>query len=296
MGEIVERVASAFRRRASVRRLALHAEQDGGDAGGGERQFVGFDARGFEGEYRVMLAAELGEHVPRARGTDFLVGVDQHGHQPVIAQVHRLEDGQRVNNECDPLLVVGDTQTVRAVAVDPERLLGEHATQIDGIHVRDQQDLLAPGTGEPRVHHLADFFRRIDHVIDVRWIWLDHLDLSAERRQAIGDQRRKPVEARAIAAAGLDRHQFLEGGEERRLLFRRQRLRRLERRRLRAHGKARAKDHKRGADQPRVWSRNFHDRLHAGDASRRWLKANTLLGRNVGWARPRSWLSRRTTA
>jgi hypothetical protein len=41
-----------------------------------------------------------------------------------------------------PMPVVRDAQTVGAVAVDLERLIGEHAARINGVHVRDQQDFL----------------------------------------------------------------------------------------------------------------------------------------------------------
>jgi len=45
----------------------------------------------------------------------------------------------------------------------------------------DQQDLLGAGTGEARLDHLADLFRRIDHAIDVGGVRLDRGDRAAER-------------------------------------------------------------------------------------------------------------------
>ena len=49
-----------------------------------------------------------------------------------------------MQDQRDALLVVGDAQAVGALAVDAERLVLEHAAQIDRVHVGDQQHLLLP--------------------------------------------------------------------------------------------------------------------------------------------------------
>jgi len=46
---------------------------------------------------------------------------------------------------------------------------------------------------------------------------LDVFDLAAERAQPVRDQRRDPVESRAVAAAGFNRYQLLERRDKRRL-------------------------------------------------------------------------------
>ncbi len=216
--ELVERVAAELRRAAGVRSAAPDRHRDRADAAGGERQAVAVGARAFAGEHRVVLGAEPGEHRPRAGRADLLVAVDEHRERAVVAEVHGLQHRHGVDDQRDALLVVRDAKAVGALAVDAERLLGEHALQVHRVHVRDEQDLLLARALEAGEHHAADLLGRVEHPVAVG-AGLDELDRAAERFQAIGDQARDPVQAFAVAAAGLDRHQLLHGLDHRRLFL-----------------------------------------------------------------------------
>jgi len=78
-----------------VRRPALHVQDDRPDAGGRERQPIGLDPRALAGKHDVVLAAEPRERRAGARRTHLLVGIDEHGDEAVVAEVHRLESDQR---------------------------------------------------------------------------------------------------------------------------------------------------------------------------------------------------------
>ena len=138
----------------------------------------------------------------------------------MVTEIHRLEDGQRVDDERDALLVIGDAKAIGTVAIDAEWLLRQHAAQIDGIHVRDQQDFLRTGSGETRQHHLAGLLGRVDHAVSVSRVRLDQFDLATNPRQALCNERGELIEPFAIPASGFDRHQFLKRIKERRLLLR----------------------------------------------------------------------------
>ena len=84
-----------------------------------------------------------------------------------MLEVRRFENGQCVQNHGDSLFVVGDSQAVGAIAVNAERLLGEHAPRVNRVHVRDQQDFLCSLAGERRAHHLANLLGRIFHLVDI---------------------------------------------------------------------------------------------------------------------------------
>ena len=47
-------------------------------------------------------------------------------------EVHRSQNRQRMQNDGDDMLVVGDAQARGAVASDLARLAGQHAPRIDG--------------------------------------------------------------------------------------------------------------------------------------------------------------------
>ncbi len=122
-----------------------------------------------------------------------------------------------MDDKRDALLVVGDAHAIGAVALDAERLLGEHSARIDGVHVREQQDLLRAGAGKRGAHHLADLLGRVLHLVDVAR--LDQLDLPAQRLQAAGNELGDPLKALEVAAAGFDRHQRFQRLEQGLLLF-----------------------------------------------------------------------------
>ena len=69
-----------------------------------------------------MGGAEPDERCARARRTHLLVGIDEHGEDGVVTKIHRLEHGERVQDQRDTVLVVGDAEPVGAVAIDAERL------------------------------------------------------------------------------------------------------------------------------------------------------------------------------
>jgi hypothetical protein len=167
-----------------------------------------------------MLAAEAGEHGARARRAHLLVGIDQHGQKTVVAEAHRLEHGDRVEDERDALLVVGDRESISAIAIDPERLFLQHAAQVDGVHVGDQHDLPGAGPLELGVHHGARLFRRVVHPVDVGR--LDDRDLAAHFGQPFGDQRRQLRQPLGILAAGFDVDEVAQRIEQRRLFLLRQ--------------------------------------------------------------------------
>ena len=104
-------------------------------------------------------------------------------------------------------LVVADTETIGAVAVDAERLHGEHALEVNRVHVCDQQYFLVPRALERRFDHAADFCRRVVHAVDVV-TWFDEDDVAAECFQTVKNHLRNPVEPFAVAATGFDVHEI----------------------------------------------------------------------------------------
>ena len=104
-----------------------------------------------------------------------------------------------MQDERDALLVVGDAKAEGAVAVDAERLVLQHAAQVDGVHVRDQHHLLRAGALPLGLHHRAGLRRRVVHP---EHVGRGHdLDLAAELLQSIGDQVGDLVEALEVLAA-----------------------------------------------------------------------------------------------
>jgi hypothetical protein len=138
------------------------------------------------------------------------------GDQAVAAELERAEHRERVHDQRDAVLVVGDAEPVGAVAVDAEGLLREHPLQVDRIHVREQEDAGSAGPAEARDHGAADLLRGVAHAVNVAR--RDDLDITAERPQAAGDDPGNSREPLDVAAARLDGHQFAQGVEERRPL------------------------------------------------------------------------------
>ena len=85
-----------------------------------------------------------------------------------------------MEDDGDALSVVGDPEAVCTLAIDPERLLREHAAWINGVHVREQQDFLSPCASERRTYHLADLVGRIRESVRIGCGRLDQLDFRAE--------------------------------------------------------------------------------------------------------------------
>ncbi|MNL47906.1 hypothetical protein D3C87_1707170 [compost metagenome] len=81
----------------------------------------------------------------------------------------------------------------------------------------DQHDIAASGALELGHDHLADLLRRVFHPVDLGR--LDQFGVAAECGQPVPDQRGDAVEALDVLAAGFDRHQVLERGDQRGLLL-----------------------------------------------------------------------------
>ena len=160
-----------------------------------------------------MLGAEAREQPARAGRADLLVAVDEDGDRAEVAEAEAPQHRERVQDHRDPLLVVGDAQPVRLVAVDPEGLPLGHAPEVDGVHVRDQQDLARARAPEGRAHGLSDALRRVPHAVHAG-AHVDELDLAPERPQAAGDEVGEPGEAFQVAAAQLDGDELLQRVEE----------------------------------------------------------------------------------
>ena len=193
-----------------------HLELHGGDTG--RRQANGvLQAGALERQHQVVLRSELGDERPGTRGTDFLIAVDQHGDETVVAETERLERGDGMKDEGDAVLVVGDAESIRAIAVDSKGLLRQHAPRIHGVHVRKQENPLGPGAAESAHDRLAS----------PRWCVLephharrrvDELDIAAERSQTPGNEIGDAIQSFDIRAAGLDGHQLPQRFEVRLLL------------------------------------------------------------------------------
>ena len=216
--QFIQRVAALLRCTACVRGLALHIQQDGADAAGGQRQLVGRHTRALAREHGILLGAQLGLHGARARRADLFIAVDEHSERAVLLEANRLQDRDGVQDDGHAVLVVGDTQAISAVAVDTERLLREHALEVHRIHVRDQHDVARAFALEARKHHLADLLGCVGHAVGVI-ARVDQLDVAAQQAQAVGNHAGNLVQAFDVLAARLNRHQRLHGVDQRRLFL-----------------------------------------------------------------------------
>jgi hypothetical protein len=168
-------------------------------------------------EHRVLVGGDARDRRARAGRADLLVAVDEDRQRRVVLEAELVEHRDDVQDQRDALLVVGDAEPVGAVAVDPKRLVLEHAAQVDGVHVRDQQHLLLAGALPFGLHHRAGLGRRVVHLEDIGR--RQHGDLAAELAQAIGDQAGDLLEAFDVLAARLDRDQLAQRVEQRLLLL-----------------------------------------------------------------------------
>jgi hypothetical protein len=158
---------------------------------------------------RVMVLREPGELISSS-----------HGQRAVVLELQGLQHRYRVQDEGDALLVVGDGEAIGALAVDTERLVFQHAGQVDGVHVGDQHDLPVAGALEFGVHHGARLGRCVFHPVDVGR--LDDLDLAAEPGQAFADQRRQPGQPLGVLAAGFDVYEVTQRVQQRSFFLLRQ--------------------------------------------------------------------------
>ncbi len=156
-----------------------------------------------------MLAPETRDERTGSRPANFLIGIDQHRQRPVLLELHRLQDRDRVQDLCDALLVVLDAESVSTLTIDSERLLGSRATWVDGIHMGEQQDVararpLEAGQDDPA--DLRGCVLETDPVCGSR----HELHVPAECAQSVGDHLRNAVQSLDVAATRFDRHQLLQ--------------------------------------------------------------------------------------
>ncbi|MNY15439.1 hypothetical protein D3C86_1486500 [compost metagenome] len=146
-----------------------------------------------------MLRPQRGNRGAGAERTDFLVGVEQHGHPCEVLPALRLHDLQRMQDDRDAALVVRDTRPVELVALLADRLRGQRVMRIDRVHVGDQQDAAPP--------------RALQRALDDRAVALRRrhaLHAGTQRLEAllgVGGHAVQPVD---VMAARLDRHHLLE--------------------------------------------------------------------------------------
>lgn len=200
-----------------MRRLAFDLERDGADAAGGQRQAVAVDTRGFAREHRILLRTESGQRGAGTGRADFLIAVDQHRQRAVVLELHLLQDGDGMQDHRHTVLVVGDAKTIGTVAIDAERLLGQHTAQVDGVHMSDQHDLARAGALELCHHHLADLLGRIGHAVDLGR--LDQPGVTTQRGQAVADKVGDAIETFEVLAARFDGDQVLQRGDQGRLFL-----------------------------------------------------------------------------
>ena len=111
-----------------------------------------------------------------------------------------------MQDERDTVLVIGDPQAVGPVALDPEGLLCQHPPEIDGVHVRQQQDPARAAATKAGQHGVPDPVGRVLHVVDVGR--LDQLHLAAELAKPAGDNGSDAGQPVKVPTPGLDRHQL----------------------------------------------------------------------------------------
>ena len=157
-------------------------------------------------EHVIVLLGELGDRLARRRRADLLVVVEEHRELRVVAPAGVLQDRQRMEDDGDAALVVGDPGAVELVAVLAVRLAGERAGRVDRVHVGDQHELPRAAAAEAALDHRPRAARR-----------RDPFGACAERLQARLDIAGHLREAGGVGAARLDEHHVLQAGDHRRL-------------------------------------------------------------------------------
>ena len=111
-----------------------------------------------------------------------------------------------------PCFVVRDAKAVRAIPVNPKGLPREHPGQVDGIHVREEQNPCRARSTESTDDGLPRARRRVlepDHVSGR----VDELHLAAQRPEASGDELGDEIQPLDVGAARLDGDQVPKGVE-----------------------------------------------------------------------------------
>ena len=217
-----------------MRGLAAHRQRRLADAARRQRDPAFLRPQGWlAGEDEVVLGAGALDERACAGRADLLIAVNHHGERAVRTPVHGLQYCQRMQDERDAALVVGDPRAVGPRALDAERPLGERAARIDRVHVREQHDPPRAAALKSGDHHLADLLRRVEEAIGVGGARLVELHLGAERREPLVEARRQAVEPLLVAAPRFDVDELAQRLDHRRLFLLRQRPDRFLRRRLR---------------------------------------------------------------
>ncbi len=189
---------------------ALHRQPRLGHAGGHEQHALVLGhclgGGGLVGQHHVVRVAERGDGFARAVGADFLVGVEQHRQARIVRPAGVAQDGQRMQDHRDAALVVGNAGPVELVAVQPVRFGGEDALAVDGVHVRDEQEVALAGAGEAALDHLAR--------PDARRDALGH---GAQCAQPGFDVVGHALQAGGVLRTGFDRHHLAQRLNHRRL-------------------------------------------------------------------------------
>jgi len=208
--ELDQRVAAGVWRSAGVRRAARDFHRHDRGSGGAEQQPFGardrLGARRLAREDDVVLAGEPCDRLARSGRADLLVLVEQDGDLRIVAPAGVLQDRERMEDDRDPALVVGDPRPVELVAVAAVRLRRESPGRIDRVHVGDQHQLLRPRSGQGAAHHRA-----------VPAGAGDPLGARADVAQAPLDVVGQLRQARGVRAPRFDRDHVLEARDHRRL-------------------------------------------------------------------------------
>ncbi|MCY1239651.1 hypothetical protein D9M72_524610 [compost metagenome] len=153
-----------------------------------------------------MLRGQRGNGFAGADRTHFLVRVEQHGDLRVVAPALVLQDLQRMQDDRNAALVVGNAGAVEPVALLADRLRRQRVFRIDRVHVGDQHDAALAVAGK----------RALDH--GARALGDRHaFHLGAQRLQPLLGVAGHPGQALRVGAAGFDRHHLLERLHHRRL-------------------------------------------------------------------------------
>jgi len=181
IGRLYQRVDPLLGRGTGMRRLALDAGFGIGDTGSAQRQAFPQRQRRLEGQHKVVF---FGQRLYQVAGTErafFFIGVEHDTDGAEFLKALGLEHTQRMQNDGDAALVVGNARAKGAVAIDAERCFFQRSLDVHGIHVGDQQqtfaalalqtsdDVLAdhithrlvPGDGEAQAFELA--FKQLPH-------------------------------------------------------------------------------------------------------------------------------------
>ncbi len=206
--EFIECVAAQLRRGTRMRGAALHVQRGRSNACRGQQQRLALHdhraRRRLAGQHYVVLLREFCNGVAGTERAHFLIRVEQHGDLRIVLPPGRLEDRQRMQDDRDAALVVGDAGAVQAVAVQFDRLGGQRVGPVDRVHMRDQHDAALAGAGQRALDHGAWALRHGDA-----------LSSRAQRLEACFCEAGHLRQAGRIGAAGLDRHHVLERLDQR---------------------------------------------------------------------------------